>query len=145
MNFAEVHELELVTPSVWSGRATLGPAALDLLGWLGALRTIATGHNRPSTSAMDSDAIAAAVLRLWASLRQGGKPQGEEWTVLAGFVATSPLWGAPRVLSLASGNKCVGASKMCRAGGVVNDCHAEVLARRALLCFLLDSQKQMNF
>lgn len=37
------------------------------------------------------------------------------------------------VLSLATGTKCLGVSGMATDGSVVNDAHAEVLARRALL------------
>ncbi|CAN0229489.1 unnamed protein product, partial [Hapterophycus canaliculatus] len=38
-----------------------------------------------------------------------------------------------RVVSLATGNKCVGNGQIPDDGSVVHDSHAEVLARRALL------------
>ena len=40
------------------------------------------------------------------------------------------------ILTIASGNKCLGGSKMCPNGTVVNDSHAEVLARRAFKLLL---------
>lgn len=59
-----------------------------------------------------------------------------EWTVLAGFVVRSRATGACRVLATATGTKCLGRRDLNVAGLVVNDCHAEVLARRALLRYL---------
>ena len=99
------------------------------------------------------DRIAHCLLSAYDRLPPRGKPQGKEWTVLAGFVlawsdgtspdhddtaaaaaapaaAVSPL--SVRCVALATGNRCVGRSRMSTQGHVVNDCHAEVLARRRL-------------
>ncbi|CBN79376.1 conserved unknown protein [Ectocarpus siliculosus] len=93
------------------------------------------------------DRVASAVVEQFDNLKSRGKPQGKEWTVLAGIVAqdtrtecctavaganSSPC-SCLRVISLATGNKCVGRDKIPDDGSVVHDSHAEVLARRALL------------
>ncbi|POM76253.1 TRNA-specific adenosine deaminase [Phytophthora palmivora] len=68
-----------------------------------------------------------------------------EWTVLAGIVlhtrshpssSSSELNGTFQVLAAATGNKCLGRRDLNADGFVVNDCHAEVLARRAFLRYL---------
>eukprot|EP00057_Strongylocentrotus_purpuratus_P013265 XP_011667739.1 PREDICTED: tRNA-specific adenosine deaminase 1-like [Strongylocentrotus purpuratus] len=73
------------------------------------------------------------------SLPRKGKPEnGREWTLLAA-VLQSKLYGSERelkVVSMATGSKCVGASKMSKTGDVLNDSHAEVLARRGFLRYL---------
>jgi len=40
------------------------------------------------------------------------------------------------VLALATGSKCLGASKLRKDGRALNDSHAEVLARRSFIHFL---------
>lgn len=106
------------------------------------------------------DAVALAVLAQFASLPRTGKPQAHEHTVLAGIAVGLPPPGAGgsgaggsasggggggptqrkqqalTVVALATGTKCLGASRRLPGGLVLNDCHAEVLARRALLLWL---------
>eukprot|EP00057_Strongylocentrotus_purpuratus_P006959 XP_011661433.1 PREDICTED: tRNA-specific adenosine deaminase 1-like [Strongylocentrotus purpuratus] len=73
------------------------------------------------------------------SLPRKGKPEnGREWTLLAA-VLQSNLCGSEselKVVSMATGSKCLGASKMSKTGDVLNDSHAEVLARRGFLRYL---------
>lgn len=70
-----------------------------------------------------------------------GRPGPREWAMLAAVVAVDTDDGAgarvPRVLSLATGSKCVGARDMRPDGCVLNDSHAEVLARRAFKLYVL--------
>ena len=90
--------------------------------------------------------IAAACLNQYRRLSKKGKPVvGEEWTPLAAVVLVEGKGqgkdggvGQPlmKVVALGTGSKCIGHQRMCRRGLVVNDSHAEVLARRAFCCYL---------
>ena len=88
---------------------------------------------------MDHEAFAKQVHEVvhdtYRRIKNGGKPQSHEWTVLASILAEKE--GKLEVIALATGTKCVGETQMSEKGLVVNDCHAEVLCRRAFLLFLM--------
>ena len=87
--------------------------------------------------------LARHVLHAYNMVGKKGKPQGKEWTVLAGIVATRSNAGGSRppemeVVAVATGNRCVGRKHMSRKGDVINDSHAEILACRCLRSILFD-------
>ncbi|GAB5363225.1 hypothetical protein AAMO2058_000865500 [Amorphochlora amoebiformis] len=97
---------------------------------------------------LSGNEISRLVLEKYRSLGKRGKPQDCHWTVLAGFVrsfASPAVPGVPvsvqnhksEVIALATGTKCVGRKYINKNGETINDSHAEVLARRALVRYLL--------
>ncbi|GAB9474685.1 Trna-specific adenosine deaminase [Globisporangium polare] len=92
-----------------------------------------------------AEVVAGEVLRWFnASAECQKKIPPSQWTVLAGVVIVSqPVdvnggssSSTARILTAATGNKCLGQRDLHANGLVVNDCHAEILARRALLRYL---------
>jgi tRNA-specific adenosine deaminase 1 len=71
-------------------------------------------------------------------------PHGPAWTVLASFfLSRKPnislgTSGEIKVISLATGTKCLPTNRLSDRGEVVNDGHAEVLARRCALRWFLE-------
>ena len=89
--------------------------------------------------------ISNAVLSAYGALNDKGKPKGngEEWTVLAAFVAHFRKDDTLQVLSIGIGNKCIGVDAMRSDGTVINDSHAEVIARRAFLLYIYDELRRL--
>ena len=108
-----------------------------------------------------ADKIAAATYACYSSLPSNGRPNEarspHEFTVVASFVATIPNASASEtkdsmqkeglgmkdeyvVVSLATGTKCIGSAlerETSATGCLLHDSHAEVLARRGLIIYLL--------
>lgn len=84
--------------------------------------------------------VASAVQNWFDSSPCQKKYSQDDWTVLSGVVLQYPLFESEqygfRVLACATGSKCVGRDRSDSNGFVVNDCHAEVLARRSFMRFL---------
>ncbi|KAG1673953.1 hypothetical protein FOA52_015709 [Chlamydomonas sp. UWO 241] len=90
----------------------------------------------PDPELPDPSAVASTALSFYASMPKHGKPQPHEFTVVAAFLVTTPHATAPRVVALGTGTKCLPGSRLSARGDLVADCHAEVVARRALLGWL---------
>ncbi|XP_023597689.1 tRNA-specific adenosine deaminase 1 isoform X2 [Trichechus manatus latirostris] len=83
-------------------------------------------------------------------LPKQGKPEpNREWTLLAAVVKiqSAANWDfdspdkrvqvTKEVVSMGTGTKCIGQSKMRKSGDILNDSHAEIIARRSFQRYLL--------
>ncbi|WVW86372.1 hypothetical protein I302_108417 [Kwoniella bestiolae CBS 10118] len=89
------------------------------------------------------DSIVESSHRLYSSLPAHGKPlirsNGvQEWTILSTISLVIP-GTSPKVfpISLGTGVKCLPYSKLSEYGDTLHDCHAEIIARRGFLRWLL--------
>ena len=103
------------------------------------------GEHKSSHAETLADSVAHAVLAQYAQLPKNGKPSPTEWTILAGLAASRPASPACNdgavteevaVVAVATGSKCISASKLRPDGRALHDSHAEVLARRSFIHFL---------
>ncbi|KAJ9579010.1 hypothetical protein L9F63_024885, partial [Diploptera punctata] len=99
-----------------------------------------TGSNWNSEFA---DKMADVCYKKYESLPKKGKPAtGKEWTLMAcvvkieGFKKNNSCNTSMEVVSLGTGSKCIGKSKMSSVGDILNDSHAEIMARRGFLRYL---------
>ncbi|KAJ7087211.1 adenosine deaminase/editase [Mycena belliarum] len=65
------------------------------------------------------------------------EPPAQQYTVLASFFLTNAT-GLYKIVSLATGTKCLPTSRLPLNGEAVHDSHAEVLARRGAVRWFLD-------
>ncbi|XP_028932084.1 tRNA-specific adenosine deaminase 1 isoform X4 [Ornithorhynchus anatinus] len=83
-------------------------------------------------------------------LPKQGKPQPKrEWTLLAAVIKVNsaaesaccprdePFPAIKEVVAMGTGTKCIGQSKMRKDGDILNDSHAEVIAKRSFQRYLL--------
>uniref|UniRef100_A0A3Q4GNB2 tRNA-specific adenosine deaminase 1 n=1 Tax=Neolamprologus brichardi TaxID=32507 RepID=A0A3Q4GNB2_NEOBR len=82
-----------------------------------------------------ADEVAKLCYERFSQLPRRGKPEpGREWTLLA---AVLQITLAMEVVSLGTGTKCIGQTAMSPTGDVLNDSHAEVIARRGCIRYLI--------
>lgn len=98
-----------------------------------------------------ADKIATTAITRYNNLSNKGKPQKHEWTLLAAILMSIQYGNLDyqfsssitddcytlEVVSLGTGTKCIGKDKMSTKGNILNDSHAEVIARRAFIVFVL--------
>lgn len=84
-----------------------------------------------------TESITVLCYDFFSNLPKTGKPKPDEWTVLSCIVkSTSDL--ELEVVSLGTGSKCIGIQKMSPRGDVLNDSHAEIMARRGFMRYLYE-------
>ncbi|XP_030634919.1 tRNA-specific adenosine deaminase 1 [Chanos chanos] len=93
------------------------------------------------------DEIAQLCYDHFNTLPKKGKPDpGREWTLLAAVVMVTELSGGEKaeksVISLGTGTKCIGRSTMSPKGDILNDSHAEVIARRGCVRYLTEELRR---
>lgn len=65
-----------------------------------------------------------------------------QYTILAAFILTCP--GTAKVISLATGSKCLPTDRFPRTGDALHDSHAEVLARRGAVRWLMEEVRRVG-
>ena len=95
---------------------------------------------QPSTDTAIKDDVVTAALAQYASLPWA--PQPGKHTVLAGFVLHDLHSGQTQVLSLGAGAKCLPACHLPTCGDALHDSHAEVIARRGVVRWLLEEAQR---
>lgn len=84
------------------------------------------------------DRIARHCFDFFDTLPKTGKPNAAtEWTVLSCIVQYNGLTNDMHVVALGTGTKCLPRCNLQATGEQINDCHAEVLARRAFKRYIL--------
>ncbi|XP_050407486.1 double-stranded RNA-specific editase 1 isoform X2 [Patella vulgata] len=103
---------------------------MDFQGTPGTEPVVQDGDN--PVSAQLADTVAAMVIDKFGELTDGFTSRYARRKVLAGFVMTR-VDNSPEVISVATGTKCINGEYMSGQGLSLNDCHAEIIARRSLL------------
>jgi len=104
------------------------------------------GSSRIGCQQALADKIAKIVLQKFSELTDGFVSPNARRKVLAGIVMTSSAdddqaASTAKVISLGTGTKCINGEYMSDKGLALNDCHAEIIARRGLLRFFYDQLK----
>lgn len=78
--------------------------------------------------------IARLALERFQTLPKTGKPTPDEWTVMSAIIKEN--CNILEVVSLGTGSKCLGKTSLSQNGDILNDSHAEVMARRGFMRYL---------
>ena len=91
-------------------------------------------------TAIIKNGVVNAILAQYASLPWA--PQPGKHTILAGFALHDAHSGCVQLLSLGTGAKCLPASRLPVRGDALHDSHAEVIARRGAVRWLLEEAQR---
>ncbi|XP_075694598.1 tRNA-specific adenosine deaminase 1 isoform X2 [Rhinoderma darwinii] len=72
--------------------------------------------------------------------RQGQPNPSKEWTLMAAVIQVESAAGktdGKKVVAMGTGTKCIGQSKLRKTGDILQDSHAEIIARRSFQRYLL--------
>lgn len=90
-------------------------------------------------SSKSANEISDLCLKTFNNLPKTGKPNPEnEWTILSCILKKDETTKKLEVVSLGTGTKCIGADALSNKGDILNDSHAEIMARRGFLRYLMD-------
>jgi Adenosine-deaminase (editase) domain len=120
--------------SVSHVRAHLEPLAGITRTILGEIE-IKLGHKDERRMDSNHDAVVDQILKKYESF--GYTPPNNAFTVLAAFYVLDERNGDTKIVSIATGSKCLPTAKFSRTGDTIHDFHAEVLARRGAVRWLM--------
>lgn len=89
-----------------------------------------------------ADRVARCVFDQFAQLPKAGRPTASEWTVLSAILKYTPSGEHLEVVSLGTGTKCLSQDLISTTGDRLNDSHAEIMARRGFLRYLLNEMRK---
>lgn len=95
---------------------------------------------QPSTDTAIKHDVVTAALAQYALLPWA--PQPGKHTVLAGFALHDSQSGQTQLLALGAGAKCLPANRLPTRGDALHDSHAEVIARRGAVRWLLEEAQR---
>lgn len=112
-------------------------------------RKISNIWEENSESKEESSQIAQTISNLtfktFQTLPKKGKPQPNEWTILASIVIISKLKQGKfhnKVVALGTGSKCLGKNQMTEDGETIFDSHAEIICKRSFQIFLYNQLQE---
>ena len=92
--------------------------------------------HQPLSRPTFADTIAAACHRLYDQLCKNVLYAQSSTDVVAGIIVQDGASGSAQIVAMGSGSKCISSHCLSDNGSAVQDCHAEVLARRAFMRYL---------
>lgn len=86
--------------------------------------------------------ICEIAIKKFENLPKTGKPTQDEWTILAAVILYDKSANSLKVVSLGTGTKSLPKTKYCKNGLILNDSHAEVIAKRAFQKYLFSELRK---